>query len=70
LARHRGEVVDHRTLLSEVWGPSYSYQRNYLRTFVQRLRSKLEEDPRSPRVIVTAGSRGYRFGSPPHHDGD
>jgi two-component system, OmpR family, KDP operon response regulator KdpE len=70
LARHRGEVVDHRTLLSEVWGPSYSYQRNYLRTFIQRLRSKLEQDPRSPRVIITAGSRGYRFGAPPHREGD
>jgi DNA-binding response OmpR family regulator len=62
LARHAGEVRDHRTLLREVWGPAYGDERNYLRTFIQRLRSKLEEDPRSPRLIVTAGTRGYRLG--------
>ncbi len=62
LARHAGQVIDHRTLLREVWGPSYGDERNYLRTFIQRLRVKLEEDPRDPRIIVTAGTRGYRFG--------
>jgi two-component system, OmpR family, KDP operon response regulator KdpE len=62
LARHAGEVIDHRTLLREVWGPSYSDERNYLRTFIQRLRAKLEPDPKNPEIIVTAGTRGYRFG--------
>jgi two-component system, OmpR family, KDP operon response regulator KdpE len=62
LARHTGQVIDHRTLLREVWGPSYADERNYLRTFVQRLRSKLEADPKNPQIIVTAGSRGYRLG--------
>ena len=59
-----GQVMDHRTLLRGVWGPSYGDERNYLRTFIQRLRAKLEADPRNPRIIVTAGSRGYRFGEP------
>ena len=62
LARRPGQVIDHRTLLRDVWGPSYGDERNYLRTFVQRLRSKLEADPKNPEIIVTAGSRGYRFG--------
>lgn len=64
LARHAGQVIDHRTLLREVWGPSYGDERNYLRTFVQRLRVKLEDDPKNPSIVVTAGSRGYRFGPP------
>jgi two-component system KDP operon response regulator KdpE len=64
LARQAGTVVDHQTLLREVWGASHVHERNYLWTFVQRLRQKLEDDPRSPRVIVSAGSRGYRLGSP------
>ena len=64
LARHAGQVIDHRTLLREVWGPSYGDERNYLRTFVQRLRVKLEKDPKNPEVIITAGTRGYRFGVP------
>lgn len=64
LAHHAGEVMDHRTLLRTVWGPSYGDERNYLRTFIQRLRSKLEDDPRNPVIVVTVGSRGYRFGPP------
>ena len=62
LARNAGTVLDHRTLLQRVWGPTYADERNYLRTFVQRLRSKLEADPAHPQVIVTVGRQGYRFG--------
>jgi two-component system KDP operon response regulator KdpE len=64
LAQHAGQVMDHRTLLRTVWGPTYGDERNYLRTFIQRLRSKLENDPRNPELIVTVGARGYRFGPP------
>ena len=64
LARQAGSVVDHQTLLRDVWGASHVHERNYLWTFVQRLRQKLEDDPRNPRVIVSAGSRGYRLGGP------
>ncbi|MHB8572959.1 MAG: response regulator transcription factor [Candidatus Dormibacteria bacterium] len=62
LVRHRGAVVDHRSLLREVWGSAYGDERNYLRTFVGRLRRKLEANPSEPVVIVTVGARGYRFG--------
>lgn len=64
LARHAGQILDHRTLLREVWGPAYGDERNYLRTFVQRLRVKLEKDPKNPEIVITAGTRGYRFGPP------
>jgi two-component system KDP operon response regulator KdpE len=64
LAQHAGQVMDHRSLLRTVWGPGYGDERNYLRTFIQRLRSKLENDPRKPEIIVTVGARGYRFGGP------
>jgi two-component system, OmpR family, KDP operon response regulator KdpE len=64
LARRAGAVIDHQTLLREVWGPSHAHERNYLWTFVRRLRQKLEDDPHDPRVIVSAGSRGYRLGGP------
>ena len=55
LAQHAGNVMDHRTLLRTVWGPTYGDERNYLRTFIQRLRSKLEDDPKNPSIIVTVG---------------
>ena len=64
LAKRPGMVLDHRTLLTRVWGPMYAGDRNYLRTFVQRLCRKLEVDPAEPEIIVTAGRRRYRFGPP------
>ena len=64
LARHAGVTIDHRTLLQRVWGPQYADERNYLRTFAQRLRVKLETDHAHPEVVVTVGRQGYRFGPP------
>ncbi|HET9050628.1 MAG TPA: response regulator transcription factor, partial [Candidatus Dormibacteraeota bacterium] len=63
LARHAGTAVAHASLLAGVWGPENSGERTYLRTFVQRLRAKLEDDPAAPRVVVTVGRRGYSFGA-------
>jgi two-component system KDP operon response regulator KdpE len=65
LARHPHEVLSYYTLLQHVWGPSYADERNYLRTFVQRLRIKLEDDHANPKVITTVPGRGYRFGGAP-----
>jgi two-component system KDP operon response regulator KdpE len=62
LARHAHRVCSFRELLQAVWGPEYADERHYLRTFVQRLRLKLEKDPRQPAVIQTVLGRGYRFG--------
>jgi len=70
LAQHAGQVLDHRTLLRGVWGPGYAGERNYLRTFIQRLRLKLEDDPADPAVIVTVPGRGYRFGAAPSPIGE
>ena len=65
LAGRAGHVTDHATLLAAVWGPDHIGERNYLRTFVQRLRLKLEDHPSEPQVIVTVGRQGYRFGDAP-----
>jgi two-component system KDP operon response regulator KdpE len=66
LARSPGIVHDHRTLLRQVWGPTYAGELGYLRAFVHRLRIKLEEDAAHPEVIVTVGRQGYRFGPAAH----
>jgi two-component system KDP operon response regulator KdpE len=65
MAEHPGTVFDHRTLLGRIWGPEYVGDRNYLRTFIQRLRRKLERDAANPSVIVTVGRQGYRLGPMP-----
>jgi two-component system KDP operon response regulator KdpE len=61
LARHPGQVVDHARLLTEVWGPAYQGQTNYLRVYIATLRRKLEPDAANPRHLLTEAGRGYRF---------
>jgi two-component system, OmpR family, KDP operon response regulator KdpE len=61
LVRHPGRLVSQRDLLHEVWGPTYGRETNYLRVYVATLRKKLEDDPASPRHLVTEAGMGYRF---------
>ncbi|MEV6926271.1 response regulator [Dactylosporangium sp. NPDC051485] len=61
LARHAGQLVEHRTLLREVWGPKYEQETNYLRVHFANLRRKLEPDPARPRHIRTEPGIGYRL---------
>ncbi len=59
LAQHAGQVVPHRSLLSQVWGPEYSDEIEYLRTYIRYLRRKIEPDPERPRFILNRAGIGY-----------
>lgn len=61
LVRHPGQLVTQRHLLQEVWGPAYRTETNYLRVYMSQLRRKLEQDPTSPKHIITEPGVGYRF---------
>lgn len=63
LMEHAGKPLSHRTLLTTVWGPDYGNEREYLRTYINQLRKKLEEDPSKPRLLLTDNYIGYRFAS-------
>ena len=59
-----GKVVTHRVLLQQAWGPEYGNEGDYIRTYVTRLRKKLEPEPEKPRYILTEWGIGYRFINP------
>jgi DNA-binding response OmpR family regulator len=61
LVRNAGWAVPHERLLSQVWGPEYGDELDYLRVYIGRLRSKLGDDPDRPRFIRTERGLGYRF---------
>jgi len=61
LIANPGKVLTHRTLLREVWGPSFVESSHYLRVYVGHLRQKLETDPAQPKHIRTETGVGYRF---------
>jgi two-component system KDP operon response regulator KdpE len=56
-----GKVMTHRMLLGRVWGPESANDTQYLRTFINQLRRKLEDDPSQPTRIVTEPGIGYRY---------
>jgi two-component system KDP operon response regulator KdpE len=64
LMSYAGRPVAHRTLLTSVWGSEYGDEREYLRTYVNQLRKKLEEDPTKPQYLTTENYIGYRFIAP------
>jgi two-component system KDP operon response regulator KdpE len=61
LARHGGQVVTHRNLLREVWGPGATEHTHYLRVHMATLRRKLEVDPARPQWLLTEPGVGYRL---------
>jgi DNA-binding response OmpR family regulator len=61
LARQAGRPVSHSKLLAQTWGPEYTDARNYIRLYIKRLRSKLEDDPDAPKLILNERGIGYRL---------
>lgn len=65
LAANAGRVMMHGELLARIWGPEFRDEVHYLRTWVSRLRAKLEHGPGAPVLITTFPGMGYRLESPP-----
>ena len=61
LVRNPDRLVTQHHLLTEVWGPAYTSETNYLRVHLANLRRKLEPDPARPRYLITEPGHGYRF---------
>jgi DNA-binding response OmpR family regulator len=65
LARNSGHTMPYNELLTRVWGAEYRDDIHILRTFISRLRHKLERDPNAPRLIRTVPKVGYIMGQSP-----
>ena len=59
LADNHGRVVSCDELLRRVWGPFYEGEKEILKRTISRLRSKIEEDPATPEIILTERGAGY-----------
>jgi two-component system KDP operon response regulator KdpE len=65
LAHNMGRLMPYEELLSRVWGPEYRDDVQLLRTWISRLRSKLEKNPNDPKLICTIPKAGYIMEQPP-----
>jgi len=64
LARRPGQVFSREQLLEQVWGYRHAADTRLVNVHVQRLRSKVEEDPERPEVVLTVRGVGYKAGPP------
>ncbi len=58
---HTNKTLTHKQILQEVWGTGYQNEMQYLRTYVNTLRKKIEENSTRPKYIKTESGIGYRF---------
>jgi two-component system KDP operon response regulator KdpE len=64
LINNAGRLMLYEELLTRVWGPEYRNDVQILRTWISRLRSKLESAPNSPKLIRTIPKTGYIIDQP------
>jgi DNA-binding response OmpR family regulator len=58
---HEGMLLTRQQILDAVWGADYFGTERTVDNFINRLRAKIERDPREPRHLVTVRGGGYRF---------
>ncbi|ARU45436.1 response regulator transcription factor [Corynebacterium silvaticum] len=61
LMRNSGRVLTRGQLIDRIWGADYVGDTKTLDVHVKRLRSKIEEEPSSPKHLVTVRGLGYKF---------
>lgn len=60
LADNINMIVSIDRILDTIWEDSYGYE-NTLITHIYRLREKLEENPREPKILITIKGLGYKL---------
>lgn len=62
LAQKPKQVFTREMLLETVWGYHYKADTRLVNVHVQRLRSKIEDDPDNPKIVLTVRGIGYKAG--------
>jgi two-component system OmpR family response regulator len=61
LAKNKGIVFGREALLEKIWQYTYSGDTRTVDVHVRWLREKIEEDPNSPKLLITVRGVGYKF---------
>lgn len=61
LASNPGVTYDRKSLLNLVWSYDFEGYEHTVNSHINRLRSKIEEDPANPDFVLTTWGVGYRF---------
>ncbi|MDD3362306.1 MAG: response regulator transcription factor [Hespellia sp.] len=58
---HPDQVFTKEMIYEHVWGNTIAVDDNTIMVYVNRLRNKIEDDPKKPQYILTVRGIGYRF---------
>ena len=61
LMRNAGRVLTRGQLIDRVWGSDYVGDTKTLDVHIKRIRSRIEQSPSEPSMLVTVRGLGYRF---------
>ena len=61
LMRNAGRVLTRGQLIDRVWGTDYFGDTKTLDVHIKRIRSRIEQSPSEPSMLVTVRGLGYRF---------
>ncbi len=65
LIEHEGKPVSRKAMLEDVWGLHEDTDTRAIDNFIVRLRRYIEDDPTTPRHLLTVRGVGYRFVAAP-----
>jgi DNA-binding response OmpR family regulator len=65
LIQHEGRTVSRKAILEDVWAVHEDTDTRPIDNFIVRLRRYIEDDPTSPRHLLTVRGVGYRFRADP-----
>jgi DNA-binding response OmpR family regulator len=68
LALRPDQLVRPSEILAHVWGPDYTEELGYVKSYVRLLRRKIEDDPKEPRYLIARRGLGYTLVSCPVRD--
>ena len=60
-AKHPGRAFTRSQLLDDVWGYGHDGYEHTVNSHINRLRTKIEDNPAKPRYVLTVWGVGYKF---------
>jgi DNA-binding response OmpR family regulator len=61
LAAHPGWVYSRQQIMQQLWGENFYGEARSADVHIQRIRKKIEQDPKNPRYVQTVRGIGYKF---------
>lgn len=62
LLTHPDQTFSKQQMYRTIWGEEYYFNDNVINVHIRRLREKIEDEPSSPKIIMTMWGFGYKLG--------